>query len=78
MDNTKIEQILEKQNNKILDAIKTVEYSQQIGIDILNNLNKNNEQIKNIHKNVHDFSGIIDNGKRKIQTMKNKENCIIS
>lgn len=61
------------QNEKILNATRTVQETQEVGIEIISELGRNREKIQSAHGKVKEFSGLTDTARRMITSMQRRD-----
>lgn len=71
---------MNKQNQLILDATRSVEESIGVGTSIIGELDNNREKIQSIQGNVNTFDGTMQTAEKTVNSMQkraNREKCII-
>ena len=69
---------LERQNEMILNAQRTVEETQEVGADISESLAANREKIQSTHDKVKELHGDLDSADRITKSMVDRAKCVIS
>lgn len=64
---------LARQNEVILAASRTVAETEEVGIEITNELIRNREKIQSAHSKTRDFIGITDSARRLITSMQRRD-----
>ena len=64
---------LAMQNEKILNATRTVAETEEVGIEIIQELGRNREKIQSAHGKVKEFSGLTDTARRMISSMQRRD-----
>lgn len=64
---------LAMQNEKILNATRTVAETEEVGIEIISELGRNREKIQSAHGKVKEFSGLTDSARRMISSMQRRD-----
>ena len=64
---------LAMQNEKILNATRTVAETEEVGIEIIQELGRNREKIQSAHGKVKEFSGLTDTARRMITSMQRRD-----
>ena len=64
---------LARQNEVILAASRTVAETEEVGIEITNELIRNREKIQSAHAKTRDFIGITDSARRLITSMQRRD-----
>ena len=64
---------LDRQNELILNATRTVEETREIGIEITSELVRNREKIENSRSKAREFSGLTDTARRVLNSMQNRD-----
>ena len=64
---------LAMQNEKILNATRTVAETEEVGIEIIQELGRNREKIQSAHGKVKEFGGLTDTARRMITSMQRRD-----
>jgi flagellar biosynthesis/type III secretory pathway M-ring protein FliF/YscJ len=56
-----------------MNSIKTVRETEDVGIEIMSELERNREKIQSSRTKVHDFVGMTDTARRMIAGMENRD-----
>ena len=64
---------LAMQNEKILAATRTVAETEEVGLEIVQELGRNREKIQSAHSKVKEFSGLTDTARRMITSMQRRD-----
>ncbi len=64
---------INRQNDIILNAQRTVADTEEVGMEITRELSANREKIQSSHAKVHEFSGITESSRRVISSIQKRE-----
>jgi hypothetical protein len=64
---------LSRQNETILNATRTVAETEDVAMEITQELGRNREKIESAHSKVREFSGMTDTARRLIHSMSKRE-----
>ena len=62
-----------RQNEMIANAQRTVADTEEVGLEITNELQRNREKIQSSHAKVHEFSGVTDSARRLLSSMSRRD-----
>lgn len=65
---------INRQNEKILSAQRTVAETEEVGAEIIDELGRNREKIQSSHNKIKDFVGLTDSARRILASMSRREN----